>query len=220
MYGGPLTNGFRSNRASALASGTISVCGVGLASDHPQKEHDQGKSPLLNFLPAASRMNTRSPSSRARRASCTSKRRQMSEMMCSMCGFGAVRARVAVGAGGGRQRGGASAAFEFEEVEEGSTAVADDADDAKESEAPLPLLPLQLLPLPFASISGHRASPQRRRSSATRSALQGGRCEFFFLREKKEVEKEHEAEDAFDQAGSPPSDFRSISFSLSSFLSP
>ena len=181
MYGGPLTNGFRSNRASALASGTISVCGVGLASDHPQKEHGQGKSPLLNFLPAASRMNTRSPSSRARRASCTSKRRQMSEMMCSMCGFGAVRARVAVGAGGGRQRVGASAAFEFEEVEEGSTTVADDADDAKESEAPLPLLPLQLLPLPFASISGHRASPQRRRSSATRSALQGGRCEFFFF---------------------------------------
>ena len=63
---------------------------------------------------------------------------------------------------------------------------------------------------------------RRRRGGAARRRAR--RCRagaaIFFLREKKEVEKEHEAEDAFDQAGSPPSDFRSISFSLSSFLSP
>ena len=59
------------------------------------------------------------------------------------------------------------------------------ADDADESDAPLPLSP----PLPLASASpllgagGHRASLQSMRSSATRSALQGGRCEsvFFFF---------------------------------------
>ena len=180
MYGGPLTNGFLSNRASSLASGTISVCGVGFARDHPQKEHDHGKSPFRNFLPAASRMKTRSPSSKAKSASCTSKRRQMRLMMCSMCGLGAARAPVATGrdcflAGAG------------EEVEQGSTAVAEVADDADDSDdvrpLPLPLLPLALpmLPLPLDSVSGHRVSPQRRRSSATRSTLQGGRCWFFYL---------------------------------------
>ena len=188
MYGGPRTNGFRSNRASSLASGTISVCGVGLASDHPQKEQHHGKFPLLNFFPAASRMKTRSPSSSASSASSTSKRRQMSEMMCSMCGFGDARAPpqvAAAGTGGERLRGtgAAAAAFELDEfeVDEGSTAAADVADDADERD--VPLLPPPLVPLPplAASSSGHRASPQRRRSSATRSALQGGRCEFFCL---------------------------------------
>lgn len=159
MNGGPLTNGFLANRASSLASGTISVCGVGFASDHPQNEHDQGKSPRRNFLPAASRIKTRSPSRRASSASCTSKRRQMSEMMCSICGLGAASGTV-----------GQDAAA-FEEFD-GST---DDSDDADESELPLPLLVLP--PLILASASpGHRASPQSLRSSATRSALQGGRC--------------------------------------------
>ena len=197
MYGGPLTNGFRSNLASSLASGTISVCGVGFASDHPQKEHVQGKSPRLNFLPAASRMKTRSPSRSARSASWTSNRRQMREMMCSMCGFGeASGAEEEPGAG---QHGGA--AFE-EEEDEGSTAVADDADDADESDAPLPLSP----PLPLASASpllgagGHRASLQSMRSSATRSALQGGRCGVLLergrrgRREKRFLRKREEGE--------------------------
>ena len=182
MYGGPLTKGFWSNLASSLASGTISVCGVGLASDHPQKEHDQGKSPLLNFLPAASRMNTRSPSSRARRASCTSKRRQMSEMMCSMCGLGAANVPTA------------QAAEEGEEEEAGSTAVAEEVDDDDESEEPLPPRPPMLFPSAGSGGGGQRASPQSRRSSATRSALQGGRCVGGWKERERTGEKEVEVE--------------------------
>ena len=65
---------------------------------------------------------------------------------------------------------------------------ADDADDADESEVPLPpLVPPPPLPLASSPLlllgAGPRASLQSMRSSATRSALQGGRCEsvFFFF---------------------------------------
>lgn len=90
----------------------------------------------------------------------------MSEMMCSMCGLGAASGAV------GQEEGAAA----FEDAE-GSTDDSDDSDDADESELPLPLLVLPPPPLPLASASpGNRASPQSLRSSATRSALQGGRC--------------------------------------------
>lgn len=52
----PRTNGLLAKRASRVASGTMSVCGVGAASDHPQKEQRHGKSPRSKRRPAAERM--------------------------------------------------------------------------------------------------------------------------------------------------------------------
>ena len=91
----------------------------------------------------------------------------MREMMCSMCGLGAVKAAVVAGQAAGT----AAAAFEDK------TAVDDELEDADDdNELPL-ALPLPPLPLPASASSlGHRVSPQSMRSSATRSALQGGRC--------------------------------------------